>query len=64
MQRRLFKHKRHIDRNQKLVMYGVTHILAIDGHSRFIATFSTMPIKNKAITYDEVYPYLFYSLEF
>ena len=40
-----FEHKRHMDQNEKLVMYGVTQILAIDGHSRFSATFSTMPIK-------------------
>ena len=38
--------------------------LAIDCHSRFIAAFSAMPIKNDAIIYDEVYWYVFYSLEF
>ena len=45
-------------------MYGVTHILGIDCHCRFIAAFSTMPIKSDAVIYDEVYRYLFYSLEF
>ena len=59
-----FGHKRHIDQNEKLVVYGEKHVLAIDCHSRFIAAFSTMPIKNDAIIYDEVYGYLFYSLEF
>ena len=34
-----FGHKLHINQNEKLVIYGVTHVLAIDGHSRFIATF-------------------------
>ena len=34
------------------------------GHSRFIAVLSTMPVKNNAIIYDELYHYLFYSLEF
>ena len=53
-----------MDQNKKLVMYGVTQIIAIDGHSHFIAAFLTMPIKNNAITYDEVYWYVFYSLEF
>ena len=57
-----FGHKRHMDQKEKLVIYGVTHILAIDGHSRFIASFSTMPIKNNAIIYDKVY--VFNSLEF
>ena len=53
-----------MDQNEKLVVYGVKHILAIDCHSRLIAAFSTMSIKNDAIIYDEVYQYLFYSLEF
>ena len=53
-----------MDQNKKQVLYGVTHILAIDGHSHFIAAFLTVTIKNNAITYDEVYRYLFYSLEF
>ena len=50
-----FGHKIHYDQNEKLVMYGVTHVIAIDGHSRFIVAHSTMPIKNNAIIYDEVY---------
>ena len=54
-----FGHKRHMDRNEKLVMYGLKHILAIDCHSRFIAAFSTMSVKNNAIIYDEVYWYFF-----
>ena len=29
-----FGHKLHIDQNEKLVMYGVTHVAAINGHSR------------------------------
>ena len=54
--------KRHMDQNEKLVVYRVKHILAIDCHSRFIVAFLTMSIKNDAIIYDEVYRYLFYSL--
>ena len=41
-----FGHKLHIDQNEKLVMYGVTHAMAIDGYSRKIISFNTMPIKN------------------
>lgn len=50
-----FGHKLHLDQNEKLVMYGATHVVAIDGHSRFIVGFSTMPIKNNGIIYEEVY---------
>ena len=50
-----FGHKIHYDQNEKLVMYGVTHVIAIDGHSRFIAGHTTMPVKNNIIIYDEVY---------
>ena len=52
-----------MDQNEQLVVYGVKHILAIGRHSRFIAFFSAMSIKNDAIIYDWVYQYLFYSLE-
>ncbi|XP_030287100.1 uncharacterized protein LOC115590006 [Sparus aurata] len=48
-------HKIHIDQNDKLVMFGVTHVMAIDGYSKKIVGHSTMPIKNNIIIYDEVY---------
>ena len=41
-----FGHKLHIDQNEKLVMFGVTHICAIDGFSGKIVGFLTMPVKN------------------
>ena len=41
-----FGHKLHIDQNEKLVMFGVTHICGIDGYSGKIVGFVTMPIKN------------------
>lgn len=50
-----FGHKLHIDQNEKLVMFGVTHICAIDGYSSRIVAFLTMPIKNNV----EVYTHLF-----
>ena len=44
-----FGHKRRMDQNEKLVVHGAKHVLAIDCHCRFIADCSTMPIKNAAI---------------
>ena len=50
-----FGHKLHIDQNEKLVMYGVTHICAVDGFSGKIVGFVTMPVKNNV----EIYTHLF-----
>ena len=50
-----FGHKLHIDQNEKLVFYGVTHVAAIDGHSRFVVAVSTMPIKNNLTIYRDIY---------
>ena len=41
-----FGHKLHVDQNEKLVMFGVTHVCGIDGYSGKIVGFVTMPIKN------------------
>ena len=43
--------KLHLDQNEKLVMFGVTHVAAIDGFSGKIVAFETMPIKNNLILY-------------
>ena len=48
-------HKVHIDQNEKLVMFGVTHVAAIDGYSRKIVGFISMPIKNPAAIYDHLF---------
>lgn len=48
-------HKLHMDQNEKLGMFGVTHVLAIDGYSSKIVAQSTMPTKNNLVIYDEVY---------
>jgi len=48
-------HKLHLDQNEKLGMFGVTHVLAIDGFSSKIVADSTMPIKNNLVIYKEVY---------
>ncbi|XP_039505722.1 uncharacterized protein LOC120461555 isoform X2 [Pimephales promelas] len=48
-------HKLHMDQNEKLCMFGVTHVIAIDGFSKKIVGHSTMPIKNNLTIYEEVY---------
>ena len=50
-----FGHKVHIDQNEKMIMFGVTHICAVDGFSGKIVQFITMPIKNNI----EIYMHLF-----
>ena len=52
-----FGHKLHFDQNEKLVMYGVVHVVAIDGHSHFIVARTTMPIKNNVKIYIYIYIY-------
>lgn len=52
---RYFGHKKHIDQNEKLNMFGVTHVIARDGYSGKIVAFSTMPIKNNITIYETVY---------
>ncbi|KAM4550703.1 uncharacterized protein V3H82_019800 [Fundulus diaphanus] len=47
-------HKLHLDQNEKLGMFGVTHVLAVDRYSSKIVAHSTMPIKNLVI-YEDVY---------
>ena len=50
-----FSHKLHIDQNEKLVMYGVTHVCAIEGYSGKILGLITMPVKNCVTIYAELY---------
>ena len=49
-----YGHKLHLDQNEKLAMFGVTHVLAVDGYSSEIVTYSTMPRKNNLTIYDNV----------
>ena len=44
-----------MDQNEKLVMFGVTHVIAVDGHSKKIVANATMPIKNNLTIYEQVY---------
>ena len=50
-----FGHKLHIDQNEKLVMYGQTHVCASDGYSGKLVSFASMPIKNNSVIYDHIY---------
>ena len=50
-----FGEKLHIDQSEKLVMFGVTHICAIDGYSGKIIQFVSMPVKNPV----QIYQHLF-----
>ena len=50
-----FGHKVHIDQNEKLCMFGVTHVLAVDGFSGKIVALSTMPVKNCIVIYEHIY---------
>ena len=40
---------------EKCVMFGVTHVLAIDGYSRKIVGFITIPKKNPILIYDHLF---------
>ena len=53
-----FGHKLHMDQNEKMVMYGVVHVAAIDGHSRYVVGGTTMPMKNNMVIYRDVYRYV------
>ena len=50
-----FGHKLHVDQNEKLVMYGVTHVVARDGYSRMITGYTTMAIKNNLTIYEKMF---------
>ena len=41
----------HFDQNKKLAMYGVTHVMAVDGFSRKIVGMITIPVKNSVAIY-------------
>ncbi|KXJ05648.1 hypothetical protein AC249_AIPGENE8359 [Exaiptasia diaphana] len=50
-----FGHKVHYDQNEKLVMYGCTSVMAVDGYSNTILGIATMPIKNNLEIYRCLY---------
>lgn len=48
-------HKIHLDQNEKLADFGLTHVMATDGYSGKIVGASSMPVKNNITIYDDVY---------
>ena len=50
-----FGHKLDLNQNKKLVMYGVTQVVAIDGHSHFVVVASKLPVKRNIVYYDQIY---------
>ena len=57
-----FGHKLHINQNEKIALYGVTHVTAIDGNSRFVLCGVTMSVKNNQKVYEKVYRYIYHIL--
>ena len=57
-----FGHKLHLDQNEKLSAFGVTHVIARDGFSGKIVAYMTLPIKNNVAIYDGIFKlvYLIY----
>ena len=53
-----FGEKLHIDQNEKIIMYGVTHVCAVDGFSGKIVGFISMPVKSNSVIYDKLYRYV------
>ncbi len=56
-----FGHKMHLDQNEKLVMYGCTTVLAIDGYSSSVLAVASMPVKNNIEIYHSVFRYYLYT---
>ena len=52
-----YGHKIHIDQNEKLVRFGVTHVAASDGYSGKLLGIITMPVKNPVLIYDDLFRY-------
>jgi len=50
----------HFDQNEKLAMYGVTHVMAVDGFSRKIVGMITIPVKNSVAIYHTLMQPLLY----
>ena len=50
-----FEHKMHVEQNEKLVMYGVTHVVARDGYSGMITGYTTMAIKSNLTIHEKMF---------
>lgn len=47
-----------MNQNEKLEMYGVVHVVAIDGHSHFITCGAAMPMKSNKVIQAEAYKFI------
>jgi hypothetical protein len=56
-----FGEKLHLDQNEKCVMFGITHVVAVDGYSRKFVGFITIPKKNPILIYDLLFLPLLHS---
>lgn len=43
--------------NEKLALFGVTHVIAIDGYTSKVVSHAAMPVKNNLVIYEAVYRY-------
>ena len=59
-----FGHKIHFDQNEKLIHYGVTEVIAVDGYSSFITATSIMALKNNIVIYEEVFRLALFHVNF
>lgn len=50
-----FGQKLHMDQNENLIAYGVTHVVARDGYSSMIVGYVTLPVKNNVAIYEAVF---------
>ena len=53
-----FGQKLYVDQNEKLVMYGATHVIARNGYlmvTGMVVVIATMPIKNNLTIYEEIF---------
>ena len=55
-----FGNKLHKDQNEKLEMYGVVYVVAIDGQSSYITGGATIPKKNNKVIYAAVYSFILF----
>ena len=54
-----FGEKLHVDQNEKLAMFGVTHVAGVDGFSSKVVGLVKMPVKNNVAIYEHLYRYEF-----
>ena len=50
-----FGQKLYVDQNEKIVMYGATHVIARDGYSGMVVVIATMAIKNNLTIYEQIF---------